>query len=95
VHHALVGHVGIGEDDLVDLVLADKLLEGRLGQDRDSLRVQRPRQLGGVETPVDVRNLRRREGDDVVLLPAAVDDVEVVEVAARGPGDQHSSPGHA
>ena len=36
---------------------------------------------------VDVRDLRRGEGDDLDVLAAAVDEVEVVEVAARGARD--------
>ena len=48
VHHVLVRHVRVGEDDDVDLVLADELLERGLGQDRNAFRIQRPRQLGGV-----------------------------------------------
>ena len=35
VHHVLVRHVGVGEDDLVDVVLADQVGELGLGADRD------------------------------------------------------------
>ena len=51
-------------------------------------------QLGGIDAAVDVRDLRRRERDDLVLLAAAVDEVEVVEVAAGGARNQHSGPRH-
>ena len=51
-------------------------------------------QLRRVLPPVDVRDLRRREGDDLVLLAAAVDEIEIVEVAARRSDDQHSGTGH-
>ena len=37
VHHVLVRHVRVGEDDVVDLMLADEFLERGLGQDRNSL----------------------------------------------------------
>jgi hypothetical protein len=94
VHDVLVRHVGIREHDGVDLVLAHELFERRFRQDRDSVRIQRPRQLGGVAASIDVRDLRRGEGDDLVLAAAAVDEVEVVEVAARGACNEYSGSGH-
>ena len=94
VHHVLVRHVRIGEHHFVDLVLADHFLERGLRQDRNSLRIQRPRQLGGVDAAVDVRDLRRGERDHVELRPVAVDEVEVVEVPSCCPCDQDPSPGH-
>ena len=95
VHHVLVRHVRVGEDDHVDLVLADELLERGLRQDRNALWIQRPRQRGGVPAIVDVRNLRRGERDHLVRRAVPVDEVEVVKVAARCARDQHSSSGHA
>ena len=95
VHDVFVRDVGVGEDDDVDLVFADELLQRRLRQDRNSFRIQRPRQLGGVAAVVDVRDLRRGERDDLVGRTVPVDEVEVVEVAAGCPCDQDSSPGHA
>ena len=40
VHHVLVRHVRVGEDDLVDLVLADQLLELGLRADRDAVGIE-------------------------------------------------------
>ena len=51
-------------------------------------------QLRRVDAPLDVRDLRRREGDHLVLLAAPVDEVEVVEVAAGRARDEHPCPGH-
>ena len=94
VHHVLVGHVGIGEDDLVDALVADQGGELVLRPDRDALRVEVACQLGGIDATVDVRDLRRRERDDLVLLTASVNEVEVVEVAAGGPRNHYSRPRH-
>ena len=52
------------------------------------------RELGRIAAAVDVRDLRRRERDDLVLLTTAVDEVEVVEVAARGADDHEPSSIH-
>jgi len=90
-----VRHVRVGEDDVVDLMLADELLEGGLGQDRNSVRIQRTGELGRILAPVDVRDLRRGEGDHLALGPVPVDEVEVVKVASGSAGDQHPCPGHA
>ena len=79
----------------VDLVLTDELLERGLGQDRNPFRIQRPGELGRILAPVDVRNLRRSERDDLALGPVPVDEVEVVKVASGSAGDQHPCPGHA
>jgi len=48
-----------------------------------------------IDAAVDVRDLRRGEGDDLVLRLVAVDKVEVVKVAPSGAGDDHASPVHA
>ena len=52
VHHVFVCDVRVGEYDLVDLVLANELLERGFRQDRDTFRIQRSRQLGGVAAAV-------------------------------------------
>ena len=95
VHHVLVRDVGVREDDFVHVVLVDQLLELVLGRDRDPVPVELASQLRRVDPPVDVRNLRRREDDDLVLLAAAVDEVEVVEVPTGRACDQHPGPCHA
>ena len=91
VHHVLVGHVRVREDDLVHLVLADQVLELGLGADRDAVGVELAGEECRVDASRDVGDLRRSEGDDVVLVTAAVDDVEVVEVAAGRARDQNPS----
>jgi hypothetical protein len=82
VHDVLVGHVGVGEHDLVDVLAPDELWQLVLGKDPDAVRVALAGERRRVDAAVDVRDLRRREGDDLDVLPAAVDDVEVVEVPA-------------
>ena len=72
----------------------DRALEVGLGPDRDPFRIQLAGELGRVDAPVDVGNLCRGEADDVERFSAAVDEVEVVEVAAGGARDEHSRPVH-
>jgi hypothetical protein len=90
----LVRHVRVGEDDLVDVVALDQLLELGLGTDRDAVGVELPGQLRRVDAALDVRDLRRGERDHLELVTAAVDEVEVVEVAPGGSRDEHASLGH-
>jgi hypothetical protein len=68
-------------------VLADHGLELLLGDDRDAVGIKLPGERGRIDAAVDVRNLCRREGDDLVLRAVPIDDVEVVEVAAGCAGD--------
>src|SRR5262245_19685398 len=62
--------------------------------DRDAFGIELTGEQRGVDAPGDVRDLRRREGDHVVVLTAAVDDVEVVEVAPGRTGDDSSRSRH-
>jgi hypothetical protein len=94
VHHVLVGHVRVREDHLVDLALPHDSLQLGLGHDRDPVGVAVAGELGRVDAAVDVRNLGRREPHHLVLVAAAVDEVEVVEVAPCGADDEHASSGH-
>jgi len=94
VHHVLVRHVRVREDDLVHLVLADQVSELVLRVDRDSVRVEIARQERGIDAARDIRDLRRGEGDNVVFLAAPVDDVEVVEVATGRTCDENSLAFH-
>ena len=94
MHHVLVGHVRVREDDLVDPVRADKSLELAFGPDGDAVGVQVACERRRIDAAVDVGDLGRGEGDHFVLLAAAVDEVEVVEVAAGRSHDQYPGSGH-
>jgi len=87
VHHELVGHVAVGEDDPVDLLAGEDLLQLGLRDDVDAVRVERPGELRRVPTVIDPGNLGGREGDNLDAGVVAVDDVEVVEVAPGGAHD--------
>ena len=89
VHDIVVGDIRVREDDLVDVVLADQRRQVVLGGDRNAVRVESAGEERRVAALIDVRHLRRREGDDIVLLVVAEVRVEVVEVAPRGPHDYH------
>ena len=87
VHHVLVRHVGIGEDDLFGLVRANQVGQFLFGADRNSLGIEAARQFGGEDATLDIRDLRGGEGHHLVVLVAAKEGVEVVEVASSGPHD--------
>ena len=93
-HHVLVVDVGVGEDDLIHLEVSDQVREIAFGIDRDSFRIELPRQFGGIAAAVDVRDLRGGERDDLVAGVAPEEGVEVVEIAPCGAHDQHACLGH-
>src|SRR3972149_2568709 len=62
VHARLVGHVAIGEHDLVHRLLADEPLELLLGDDGDAVRVAPAGECGGGPAPGAARGLGRRGG---------------------------------
>ena len=94
VHQILVRHVGVREDHQLDALLLDELLELLLVIDRDALGVERAGELGRILASLDVRDLRRRERDHLVVLVLAVDAVEVVEIPAGRPHDENLRPLH-
>ena len=69
VHHVLVRHVGVGEDDLVDVVLTDQVGELGLRVDRDPFRIEVAGEERGIDAARDVGDLRRGERDDLVRPP--------------------------
>ena len=87
VHDVGVGEVAVGEMDVVDLVVGDELVELGLGLDRDALGIELAGQDRGILAALDVRDLRRREGDDPVVGVVTEVGVEVVEVAPGGAHD--------
>ena len=87
VHDVLVRDVRVCEDDLVHVLAAHEVGQLLLGKDRDPVRVAGAGQRSGVDASLDVRDLRRREGDHLDLVAPPVHDVEVVEVAAGCTGD--------
>ena len=95
VHDVLVGHVAVGEDHEVDLLVGEQVLQLGLGHDLNAVRIERPGQLHGIAAPGDARNLSGRgKRHDLDARVVAVDDVEVMEVAPSGPHDHHTSAIH-
>jgi hypothetical protein len=93
VHDRLVLQVGVGEDDLVDAVLADEVGQLLLGADRDAVRVQRPGQGRRVDPVGDAGDLGCREGDHLRVGVVTEYHVEVVEVATAGSHDDDLAHG--
>ena len=93
VHDLLVPHVGVGEDDDVDVLTLDEVGQLGLVDDRDSLRIKAARELGRIAAPVDVGDLRRGEGDHLVARVVAEHDVEVVEVTTGRTEDDDACGG--
>src|SRR5206468_249517 len=94
VHDVVVRHVGVGEDDEVDLEVADQPGDLLLLVDRDPGGVPRARQGGRVPAAGDVRDLRGGEPDDIErrIVPEA--EVEVMEVPTGRTHDQDTSRAH-
>ncbi|GBD10008.1 hypothetical protein HRbin22_02271 [Candidatus Thermoflexus japonica] len=90
VHHILVAHIAVSEHHPIHLEAADQLGELLLGVDGDAVRVKGAGQLGGIQTPFDVRDLSGREGHDLIVRVVPEEDVEVVEVAPRGAHEDHT-----
>jgi hypothetical protein len=84
-------HIRVGEHDLVDTLTRDDVCELFLRDDRYPLRITVPRKFGRIAAAVDVGDLGRSEGHDLDVLAAAERNVEVVEVAAGGAGDDDAS----
>src|SRR5206468_6250855 len=59
-----------------------------LGEDGDAFRIPGAGELGRVDASLDIGDLRGGERDDAHVVPIPECDVEVVEVAAGGAGDQ-------
>jgi hypothetical protein len=82
VHDVFVRDVAIGEDDLFHAVLLDQIDELLFGADGDAARVQLASQLGRIEASLDIRDLGRGEGYDLIIFVAAKERVEIVEVTS-------------
>src|ERR1019366_6461893 len=71
----------------------DQALELVLGDDGDAVRVERSGKGCGIAPSVNARDLRRGEGDDLVVGLVAENRVEVVEIAARRAQDDDTPHG--
>jgi hypothetical protein len=83
-----MGHVAVGEHDLVDLLFAADLFQPAILQDWDALRIGRAGQGRWIAAAGDARNLCRGKGDDLISRIVAQDHVEVVEVPASRSHDE-------
>ena len=82
------------EHDLVHLLFANQFLQPALRINRDAIWIVDAGKLGGIGPALDVGDLRGREGDDVVQVVVAVDDVEVMKVPAGRPHDDRLDTVH-
>ncbi len=87
VHDLGMGQVAVGEHHNVRLVVPDQVGQLLLGTDGDAFGVQLAGQGGGIHFSFDSGNLRGSEGDDVVMVVVAEEDVEVVKIPPRRPHD--------
>jgi hypothetical protein len=83
VHDRRVGHVAVGEDHVVDPLLAAQRFQLRFRHDRDSVGIARPGQGGRIAPLGNARDLRRGEGDDPGVRIVAINQVEIMEVPSR------------
>ena len=87
MHHGLVWHIAIAEDDKIHVMVVDHGLKLRLGHDGDALGVLLSGQFRRVAPPVDAGDLGGREGHHLRTRIVAIDDVEVMEIASCGAHD--------
>ena len=80
-------HVGVSEDNLVDVELLDQFGQLAFGVDRDAFRVKLSSQFFRIQAAFDVGDLRGGESYHFVILVTAEEGVEVVEVTPGGPHD--------
>ena len=90
VHDFGMGEIAVGEHDLFHLARADQRLEFRLGHDRNALGIERAGERGRIAASGDAGNLGRGKRHDLERRIVAIDDVEVVEIAA-GRADDHDA----
>ena len=88
VHHVLVRHIAVGKDHLLHAVLLDQVDKLLLGPDGDPAGVQVTGQLRRIKAPFDVRDLGGSEGHDLVVLVAAEERVEVMEITSGRAHDE-------
>jgi len=88
VHHVGVGHIGVGEDYLFDLVFLDQIHQLFFGVNGDSGGIEPASQFRRVGAPLDIGDLRGGEGDHLVIRVVAEENVEVVKIAPGGAHDQ-------
>jgi hypothetical protein len=93
MHYRRVLHVAIGENDSVDITIANDPLHLLLFQDRDPFRVLRARQLGWIATVGYVGYLSRGESDYPELSVVTKHDVEVVKIPASSAQNEYSLHG--
>src|SRR4029453_16111442 len=94
MHHALMCHVAVGEYHLLDGFPPADELQIALVHDRNAVWIARSGQRWRIVPVARPGDLGLGEGDDLALRSVAVDNVEVVEIAARGAQDDYAT-GHA
>jgi hypothetical protein len=89
VHDVGVADVAVGEYHPIDPRVADQVGQAGFIDDRDAVRVALPGKHRWIPAPGDVRDLGRRERDDLGTRVVPVHHVEVVKVAPGGAHDCH------
>lgn len=83
--------ITVGEDNLVHILFGDQGGQFFLVNDRDTSRIERAGQFGGIRSPIDVGDLGRCESYDLIgsIIPVAA--VEVVKISACRTHDDNAS----
>ncbi len=85
----LVGDIAVGKDALVNVQILDQLGQIGLGIDGNALGVELARQLGRIAPALNVWNLGRRKGHDLVRVVVPEKGIIVVKIPARCTNDDH------
>ena len=89
VHERFMGDITVRKDDPLNMLGPDQAIEILFRMDRDPGRIQGAGQRRGIETVINVWNLRGGEPHDPIVRIIAKQHVEVMEISPGGSHDQY------
>ncbi len=95
VHHHFMRLIAVSEHNLFNVVLADQVKQFAFIVDRNAFRVQVARQYSRIQTTFNIGYLGGSEGNHLVVLIAAKEDIEIMEISSCGAHDEGTNWGHS
>ena len=92
MHERHMGNVAVGEDHLLNGLVANQLPQLFFWINRNAVWIQGAAQFGRVAPALDSRNLSSRERDNLVIGIIAKAYIEIVEIPARGAKNENALP---
>ncbi|HTP90697.1 MAG TPA: hypothetical protein VMJ52_03115 [Xanthobacteraceae bacterium] len=93
VHDVLVPDVAVGEYDLIHSLRPAQRFKLRLSYDGNAMRIERARKSGRISPAADARYLRGGKCQNFNCRIVAIDDIEVVKIAAGRTHDDDPTAG--